>query len=57
VNHSKLFSKKGILGAKITGGGSGGTVCLLTNGDEGRNSAEEIHKHFCGKYGQRLVRF
>ena len=39
--------RRGVYGAKITGGGSGGTVCVLCRGDEGvataRAIAENIH--------------
>ncbi|MBN2153074.1 MAG: GHMP kinase [Candidatus Lokiarchaeota archaeon] len=33
---------KDLFGAKITGGGSGGTVCILCDGDEGFRAAMEI---------------
>ncbi|HEY0656384.1 MAG TPA: hypothetical protein VGD65_24795 [Chryseosolibacter sp.] len=39
-----------VAGAKITGGGSGGTVCALAVGDEGINDALRVHSHFSKKY-------
>jgi galactokinase len=48
---------QGIAGAKITGGGSGGTVCLLAVGDEGLASAKKIHQHLEEKYKTSLVFF
>ncbi|MFN3851981.1 MAG: galactokinase [Spirosomataceae bacterium] len=36
--------EKGIFGAKITGGGSGGTVCILVHGEKGIKSAKEIYE-------------
>ncbi|MCU0326469.1 MAG: hypothetical protein MUF45_14645 [Spirosomaceae bacterium] len=35
--------EKGIYGAKITGGGSGGTVCILAHGEKGLKSVREIY--------------
>ena len=46
----------GIYGAKITGGGNGGTVCLLVN-EEGRKSAHKIHQLICEKYKEELMLF
>ena len=48
---------QGIYGAKITGGGSGGTVCLLAVGEEGHSTAKKIHQQFCEKYQAALVFF
>jgi L-arabinokinase len=48
---------EGIHGAKITGGGSGGSVCLLAVGDVGISSAKKIHKQLESKYGARLAFF
>ncbi len=47
---------KGVYGAKITGGGNGGTVCLLVN-NEGKSSAKRIHQSLCEKYQQNLILF
>lgn len=40
----------GLYGAKITGGGSGGTVCVLCDGDKGLDSAREIGQTYSRKY-------
>jgi galactokinase len=47
----------GIYGAKITGGGSGGTVCILAFEDEGELSVRKIHQLLCEKYKTELVLF
>ncbi len=41
IAHSKGI-QSGIFGAKITGGGSGGTVCLMVRGEKGLLTAQEI---------------
>jgi galactokinase len=46
----------GIYGAKITGGGNGGTVCLLVD-REGKKNALKLHQILCEKYKQELVLF
>nr|MDO8087287.1 galactokinase family protein [Candidatus Sigynarchaeum springense] len=46
----KAGTRKGVFGAKITGGGSGGTVCILCDGDEGLRTAKEIARaHWAAK--------
>lgn len=47
---------EGIYGAKITGGGQGGTVCLLTD-TAGKQTAKALHQALCEKYNQPLVWF
>jgi L-arabinokinase len=47
---------KGIYGAKITGGGNGGTVCLLTD-DGGAIEAKKIHERLCEEYQADLAFF
>lgn len=44
-------SKKGLYGARITGGGSGGTVCVLCGGLNGPDTAHQIHQLYTKKYG------
>lgn len=51
------MSFEGILGARITGGGNGGTVCLLAIGEKGRNSALSLHKLLCERYNENLALF
>lgn len=46
----------GVYGAKITGGGNGGTVCLLVD-EEGKKSATHIHQLLCEKYEGDLMLF
>jgi L-arabinokinase len=48
---------KGVFGARITGGGSGGTVCILTSGKRGKQTIKEIHAECCSKYGMNLYLF
>ena len=38
--------ESGIYGAKITGGGSGGTVCLMVYGEHGLNSAKNLFAEY-----------
>ena len=47
----------GIVGAKITGGGSGGTVCILVSGFEGKESVYRLHQSLCAKYKVKLKLF
>jgi galactokinase len=46
-----------VTGAKITGGGSGGTVCALALGNEGINDVLRVHSHFSKKYRTALQIF
>ena len=48
----RLGPERGVFGAKITGGGSGGTVCVLGRGDDG--SGEAAVEEICGEY-ERLT--
>jgi galactokinase len=57
VSLAKSFSGKGVFGARITGGGSGGTVCLLVSTSEGVKSAYEIHRSFCKKIEEETIFF
>ncbi len=46
----KAGTGKGVFGAKITGGGSGGTVCILCSGDDGLRTAVNIARtHWAAK--------
>lgn len=49
-------SASGVYGAKITGGGNGGTVCLLVD-EEGKKSARHIHQLLGEKYKGDLMLF
>ena len=47
----------GVYGAKITGGGSGGTVCMLALGAQGLYTVEQIRDAYAQKYQQAIVLF
>ncbi len=47
----------GVYGARVTGGGSGGTVCILTAGKKGRQTIHEIHAACCARFGMDLYLF
>ncbi len=47
----------GIFGAKITGGGSGGTVCLLAAGQNGKKAVRDLHLYLSKKYKTTPVLF
>jgi galactokinase len=47
VNNKRLGQ---VYGAKITGGGSGGTVCILCEGEEGKDTARKIWQEYQQKY-------
>lgn len=48
---------KGVYGAKITGGGSGGTVCILCEGEEGLQTVRQIHQQYQEKYNKQVKLF
>jgi L-arabinokinase len=54
VELAKQQYSPGIYGAKITGGGSGGTVCLLAVGEEGIQSAKKVHRMMEKSYNTKL---
>ena len=45
-------TNNGVFGARVSGGGNGGTVCILSYGKEGKNSVKEIY----GRYKKELKR-
>ena len=47
----------GVYGAKITGGGSGGTVCILTYQEKGMNTAMRLKEIYEKKYNKKVVFF
>ena len=49
--------ESGIYGAKITGGGSGGTVCLMVYGEQGLNSAKELFADYQTQTNQNSLVF
>jgi galactokinase len=52
VEEARRHLDRGIYGAKITGGGSGGTVCFLAAGSEGKETAIRIHRKMEEMYGE-----
>ena len=34
----------GVFGARVSGGGNGGTVCILSYGKEGKNTVKDIYR-------------
>jgi galactokinase len=57
VDMTKVQEGKGVYGAKITGGGSGGTVCILCDTDQGIDTVHQIHENYCRQLGKRVVLF
>jgi galactokinase len=51
----KARQKPGIFGAKITGGGSGGMVCLMVWGEEGQASARAIQDELRKEWDTELM--
>lgn len=47
----------GIVGARITGGGNGGTICLLAEGEKGLTAAYNLHQEWCQLYNENLCLF
>jgi L-arabinokinase len=48
---------KGIAGARITGGGNGGTVCILAHSDAGLASVKTLHNNLEHQYNENLSLF
>ena len=46
----KSGEASGLFGAKITGGGSGGTVCILAAGAKGLESAKNIQEEYSKRH-------
>lgn len=57
VEKAKKLRHKGIYGAKITGGGNGGTVCLLVNSTKGKETAYYLHSELEQELGKKLAFF
>ncbi len=52
-----LKGKSGVYGSKITGGGSGGTVCALVRGEEGLQEMKRVKEMIQRKYDRSLYLF
>ena len=48
---------KGVFGARVSGGGNGGTVCILSYGKEGKNAVKEIHHKYEDMMKKKLFFF
>ena len=46
-----------LYGAKITGGGSGGTVCVLAYGNKGKQNARRLLEDYSLKYQEKTLAF
>lgn len=57
VEMVRVNSERAVYGAKITGGGSGGTVCVLCDGDQGLETAHQIHQNYCAEIGSDVKFF
>ena len=47
----------GVFGARVSGGGNGGTVCILSYGKEGKNAVKEIFRKYKQIKKQKLFFF
>lgn len=47
----------GVFGARVSGGGNGGTVCILSYGKEGKNTVKEIYKKYKVRIMKKLFLF
>ncbi len=54
---AQKYKNQGVLGAKITGGGNGGTVVILAIGAEGLKAAKQIHADYQAFVGHDVVFF
>ena len=48
---------RGVFGARVSGGGNGGTVCILSYGKEGKNAVKEIYRNYKQIKKQKLFFF
>ena len=47
----------GVFGARVSGGGNGGTVCILSYGKEGKAAVKEIYKEYKKQIKKKLFFF
>jgi L-arabinokinase len=50
-------STHGMFGARVSGGGNGGTVCILSYGKDGKNAVKEIYRKYKQIKKQKLFFF
>jgi L-arabinokinase len=48
---------KGVYGARVTGGGSGGVVCVLSWGKEAKQTVKDIYRQYKRKINKKLFFF
>jgi L-arabinokinase len=49
--------KKGLYGARISGGGNGGTVCILCAGLSGPESVQDVFKQYAAEVDEDVALF
>jgi len=54
---SDTGATNGVYGARVSGGGNGGTVCILSYGKEGKNAVKEIYSKYKQIKKQKLFFF
>jgi galactokinase len=54
---SNAGTANGVYGARVSGGGNGGTVCVLSYGKEGKKTVKEIYRKYKQIKKQKLFFF
>jgi L-arabinokinase len=49
--------RKGLYGARVSGGGNGGTVCILCSGLSGPEAARDLHREYAESLGEEVEFF
>ena len=49
--------RSGVFGARVSGGGSGGTVVILSSGAKGEQTVREIHREYQQAVGHSVQLF
>ena len=47
----------GVFGGRVSGGGNGGTVCILGYGKEGKETIKNIHRRYRERRKQKVFLF
>ena len=50
-------ASQGVFGARVSGGGNGGTVCILSYGKEGKQAVKEIFRQYTERMKRKLFLF
>jgi galactokinase len=48
---------RGVFGARVSGGGNGGTICILSYGKEGKNAVKDVYRKYKQIKKQKLFFF